>query len=111
MLGQKNRNEIIESLLKSDCFIQISSYEGMSFSVLEALSLHKPMILSNIEANIETAKEAAIYVNPYSISQLKNTINLLRSNEIRKKMAQKSKEIYSRFYNREKSLCSYYNEL
>ena len=83
----------------------------MSFSVLEALSFNKPMILSNLEANIETAKSAAIYVNPYSINNLKNTIRLLKCPLIRKTISNNSQKISTEFYDKNKSLGLYYNEL
>ena len=98
-------------LLKSDCFVQISSYEGMSFSVLEALALNKPMLLSNIEPNIETAKNAAIYVNQKSLSSIKETLKLFKSPEIRKVISDNAKNIVLKLYNKEKILDQYYNEL
>ena len=91
--------------------MQISEYEGMSFSVLEALSFNKPMLLSNIEPNLETAKTAAIYVNPYSINNLKNSIRLLKCPLMRKTIAKNSKKISNEFYDKNKSLELYYNEL
>ena len=83
----------------------------MSFSILEALSIGKPMILSNIEPNLETAKNAAIYVNPYSIYEIKNAINILRSKEIRRTLSKNAKIISSESFNKEISLEGYYNEI
>tara|TARA_Y100000589_G_scaffold313221_1_gene334341 strand:- start:21691 stop:22791 length:1101 start_codon:yes stop_codon:yes gene_type:complete len=111
MYGFQNREEIIKGLSDCDAFIQISRYEGMSFSILESLSLNKPMILSNIEPNFETAKSAAIYVNPYSIKQLKSAIKLLKCNSIKKAISENANKIYSEFYDKDKSLQEYYNEL
>ena len=109
--GQKKRNEIFKALLKYDCFIQISSFEGMSFSILEALALKKPLILSNIEPNFETAKTAAIYVNPKSIIQIRESIKLFKSKKIRNLLSKNAKNIYSKFYDKENSLNLYYSEL
>lgn len=109
--GQKHRNEIYEALIKYDSFIQISSHEGMSFSILEALALNKPLILSNIEPNLETAKTAAIYVNPKSITQLRESVKLIKSSKIRYLLSQNAKKISSEFYKKEKSLELYYSEL
>ena len=109
--GVKNRDEIFEALRKYDSFIQISSYEGMSFSILEALALNKPLILSNIEPNFETAKTAAIYVKPKSITQLRESIKLIKSAKMRYLLSQNSKKVSSKFYDKEKSLESYYSEL
>ena len=49
LIGRKDKLSTLNILNKSDGFIQISSYEGMSFSILEAIKLNKPMILSNIK--------------------------------------------------------------
>ena len=83
----------------------------MSFSILEALKLNKPLILSNIEPNFETAKTSAIYVNPKSISQLRESIKLMKSTKIRYLLSQNCKRVSSEFYNKEKSLELYYSEL
>ena len=111
MYGLKKRDEIFKALINYDCFIQISSVEGMSFSILEALSLSKPLILSNIEPNFETAKNAAIYVNPFSRSQIKESIKLLKSKKIREIMSENSKKVSNEFYDKKNSLKLYYEEL
>ena len=109
--GEINRSKIYHLLLNSDCFIQISSYEGMSFSILEALALNKPMLLSNIEPNFETAKNAAIYVNQNSISSIKESLKLFKSAKIRKTISDNAKDIVSKLYNKDNILDEYYNEL
>lgn len=111
LYGSIKRSEVFHLLLKSDCFIQISSYEGMSFSVLEAIALNKPMLLSNIEPNFETAKNAAIYVNQKSISNIIETLKLFKSPKIRKIISDNAKDIVYKLYNKEVILNHYYNEL
>jgi glycosyltransferase involved in cell wall biosynthesis len=49
--GDKNKNEIKELLKKSKVFILLSEYEGLSFSLLEAMSLGLPAVVSGIKAN------------------------------------------------------------
>ncbi len=109
--GQKKRNEVLKALINSDCFIQISSTEGMSFSVLEALSLRKPMILSNIDPNFETAKSAAIYVNQTSFTQVCEALKLFKSDKIKKLISNNANLISKKFYDKNLSLNSYYNQL
>lgn len=50
-LSKKNLYEYYKNI---DIFILISSYEGMSHTLIEAMSMNLPIITSNIEANIET---------------------------------------------------------
>jgi len=109
--GLKKREEIFQALVEFDCLVNISTNEGMSFSVLEALAFNKPLILSNIKPNFETAKTAGIYVNPKSIIQIRESIKLLKSDKIRALLSDNSKKITSRFYDKETSLNSYYIEL
>ena len=49
--GEKNKNEIKELLKKSKVFILLSEYEGLSFSLLEAMSFGLPAVVSSIRAN------------------------------------------------------------
>ena len=109
--GLKKRNLVLQALIKSDCFIQISSFEGMSFSILEALFLNKPMLLSNIDPNFETAKSAAIYVNQISVKNIREGLKLLKEENIRTLLSKNSKTISKKFYDKNESLDSYYNEL
>ena len=111
LYGIKKRNVVLKALIKSDCFIQISSFEGMSFSILEALFLNKPMLLSNIDPNFETAKSAAIYVNQLSINQIREALQLFKSENIRILLSKNSNTISKKFYDKNRSLDSYYNEL
>ena len=105
--GLLNKSNSINLLNSCDCFIQISSYEGMSFSILESLFLNKPMILSSIKANFETAKTASLYVNQYSKFQIFSAIELMKDKKIRKHFSLESKFINNTFYNKEKSLKKY----
>ena len=46
--GWKNRDELMEILNKSDIFILPSLWEGLPISLLEAMALKKPCIVSNV---------------------------------------------------------------
>ena len=52
-LGEKNRNEIFNIAQKCRIFCLASSYEGLSHALLEAMALELPVIVSNIEANLD----------------------------------------------------------
>lgn len=49
--GWKNRDELMEILSKSDIFILPSIWEGLPISLLEAMALKKPCIVSNVIGN------------------------------------------------------------
>ena len=105
--GFKDRNFCLNILKNSDCFIQVSSYEGMSFSILESLYFCKPMILSGIEPNIETAKSAAIYVDQNKVYKIKEAIKLIKSKKIRKNLITECIKINANDYQKDISLEAY----
>lgn len=50
-LGELSSSQVQDELGRAKCFINVSSYEGMSFSLIEAMMMRKACIVSNIEAN------------------------------------------------------------
>lgn len=48
--------EVKELMADSDLYLSTSSYEGLSFAVLEALALRKPMLLSDCVGNKDVIK-------------------------------------------------------
>lgn len=62
-LGEKNRSQIASLLKQSKVFIMMSEYEGLSFSLLEAMSFGLPAIVSDIPSNasvIRNGKEGIV---------------------------------------------------
>ncbi len=55
--GETKKMEIEELLHKSRVFILLSEYEGMSFSLIEAMSFGLPAIVSDIEANSRVVRD------------------------------------------------------
>ena len=50
-LGELSTAQVQDELGKAKCFVNISSYEGLSFSLIEAMMRRKACIVSNIEGN------------------------------------------------------------
>jgi glycosyltransferase involved in cell wall biosynthesis len=50
-LGERDKSQIESLLIQSKVFIMMSEYEGLSFSLLEAMSLGLPAIVSDIPSN------------------------------------------------------------
>ena len=64
--GWKTKDEIMKLLNKSDVFILPSLWEGLSISLLEAMALKKPCIVSNVIGNkdvIENEKNGFVCNN------------------------------------------------
>lgn len=51
LLGEKSSKEIEHLLLRSKIYIALSSYEGLSFSLLQAMMLRRACIVSDIPGN------------------------------------------------------------
>ncbi len=54
--GWLTENEIKKLLRDSDIYLSTALYEGLSFGVLEALVLHKPVLLSHCVGNMDVVK-------------------------------------------------------
>lgn len=54
--GWVDNREVHRFVATSDIYLSTSKYEGLSFAVLEALSLKKPVLLSNCTGNTDIVK-------------------------------------------------------
>lgn len=57
-----------------------SFYEGFGLPLIEGFSAGKPVITSSISPMTDIAKDAAVYVNPHSISSIRHAVQKLISN-------------------------------
>jgi len=54
--GWLNQREIKKLVSEADIYLSTALYEGLSFGVLEALTLHKPVLLSHCVGNMDVVK-------------------------------------------------------
>ncbi len=52
-LGKLTTAQVIDNLFKSKIFVLVSDYEGLSFSLLQAMACGLPSIVSNIQRNTD----------------------------------------------------------
>jgi glycosyltransferase involved in cell wall biosynthesis len=70
------------------CLVFPSLYEGFGLPPLEAMAFGCPVITSNVSSLPEVCGDAALYVNPYDISDIEVKLSKLLSDaELREKMA------------------------
>ncbi len=75
-----------------------SLFEGFGLPILEAQSYNCPVICSNTSAMPEVAGNSAILVNPHSIEEIKNAMELIFHNSnLREELMKKGKENIKRF--------------
>ena len=102
---------------QAKAFVFPSLYEGFGIPILEAYACHCPAIISNASCFPEIASDAAAYFNPYSETEMADTVAnviydyTLRAELIHKgqeqlklysweKAAQQTKEVYQKVINR-----------
>ncbi|MCL4353582.1 glycosyltransferase family 4 protein [Patescibacteria group bacterium] len=80
------------------CFVLPSLYEGFGLPVLEAMQYGAPVITSNVSSLPEAGGDAAVYIDPYNISDITNKLELvIRDSELRQKMIKKGLEQVKKF--------------
>jgi glycosyltransferase involved in cell wall biosynthesis len=83
LLGEKSCEEIKLLLQQSKIYIALSNYEGLSFSLLQAMMLKRTCIVSDIPGNSQviTNQEDGILVSASSQSELRTEIGNCISDE------------------------------
>jgi glycosyltransferase involved in cell wall biosynthesis len=81
--GQLNTSEVNKILLRSKIYLNLSDHEGLSFSLLEAMSFGLPSIVSNIQGNTNVITNGidGIVVDINDENQLIKAIKTLMSSQ------------------------------
>jgi len=84
--GLLNEELVLKYLCRSKVFILISSYEGLSFSLLQAMACGLPSIVSEIQGNMDvvTHEQEGIVVDASQDNSLIAAINLLLDDPIKR---------------------------
>ena len=80
------------------CFVLPSLYEGFGLPVLEAMKYGCPVITSNVSSLPEAGGDAALYVDPLSVEDIIEKLELLiKDEDLRKKLIKKGYEQAKKF--------------
>jgi glycosyltransferase involved in cell wall biosynthesis len=91
-------NDLPEFYKKAQVFVLPSLYEGFGLPVLEAMRYGCPVAVSNVSSLPEAGGEAALYFDPESTTDIKNTIEkILTDSKLREKMREKGREQFKKF--------------
>jgi len=91
-LGYVEGEELKELLRKANIFVMPSLYEGFGMSVLEAMAVGTPCLVSKIETLEEIADQAVEFIDPFDIEGMASKMkNLLLDQFRRKELSQKGK--------------------
>ncbi len=80
-LGKKTHAEVSVLMSQVDVLVLLSLYEGMSHTLLEAISVGLPVVASNRGGNPEVIEDgvSGILIDPLSVSQLCTALSKLKS--------------------------------
>lgn len=92
-------DEDLPALYKNaTCFVLPSLYEGFGLPVLEAMKYGCPVITSNVSSLPEAGGNAALYVNPLDVNNIKKNLELIINNsKLRKEFIKKGYEQVKKF--------------
>lgn len=100
--GWLDRQHALEQLAFHDVYIQSSLWEGLPFTIIEAMALQKPILATNVIGNkdaVEHGKNGYLCNTP---NDFKKAIDQLLSNPaLLKKYGDKSKELSQNKFNRD----------
>jgi len=99
--GDQSFEEILDLLNSSRIYMNLSSHEGLSYALLEAMSCGLPSIVSNIEGNKAVIKDMqeGLIVNYNDAYQIRSAIvMLLESKSLRESCGKAAKDKVQGFY-------------
>ena len=99
-LGRLDNSDVIDYMCLADVFVLFSTYEGLSHTLLEAMSCGCPSIASSIESNIEivTDNENGFLVEPHNVGELTRKIrDIILSEELGVRLGKNAKIRASEF--------------
>lgn len=82
LAGRVSDESLVDYYLKCDLLYFCSIYEGFGLPILEAQFFKLPVITSSISSMPEVAGEGALFVNPFSVSEIKSGIESLLENKM-----------------------------
>ncbi|WP_207435239.1 glycosyltransferase [Sabulibacter ruber] len=108
--GWLDSSQVKELVFDSDLFISTSVFEGLSFSVLEALALKKPVLLSDCVGNkgvIQSNLNGDLYKN--EIEAIAKIMHYFNNREMLSVMGEYSQEICRSEFNVDNNFKNYKN--
>ncbi len=90
--------EVVQCYEQCDLLFFASTFEGFGMPILEAQAVGRPVITSNMLSMPEVGGDAAIYVNPHNVQEIKDNIcELIANPQLRESLISKGFENVKRF--------------
>jgi len=89
---------ILESFRRCDLLCFVSTFEGFGIPILEAQTIGRPVVTSNLSAMPQIAGDGALFVNPFDVNSIrKGIISIISDAESRNKLINAGFENVKRF--------------
>ena len=93
-----SEEKLIQEYASSDVLIFASTYEGFGIPILEAQAMGIPVITSSVAPMTDTAGKGALFVNPYSVHQIRAALlALMQGPDLRHLLADLGRRNIERF--------------
>lgn len=90
--GRVSDKDLKPLLASAFCLTYIPYFEGFGVPLLEAMRAEVPIISANTTSLPEIAGEAALYVNPFEVEEIKNAmLKIISNKELRNKLIENGK--------------------
>lgn len=105
LIPWSKREETIAVLRKSKFYLSTSRYEGLPYSVIEALALSKPCIVTNVDGNKDLIKDGqnGFLIEEDSIRLSKGIVELYQNDALLKRMSLEARKIFENNYDIKKN--------
>ncbi|MDD4290417.1 MAG: glycosyltransferase family 1 protein [Patescibacteria group bacterium] len=102
ILGYVSENEKIQILKNSSMYLNFSNFEGFGMTILEAVILKVPLLISDLEVFREINLDEVCYTNDFFKDAVKKVAKILRDEEFKNYLVEKNYKILN-FYKWENS--------
>lgn len=102
LTGDLSPEEVRREMKKAEVFILISKHEGLPMTILEAMSESLPVIASSVGGIPEELAEGSGFLVENNVDDIVSKINLIKDEDFRVKISQKSLDRYKEIFTLEK---------
>ena len=102
--GWLERGDVLKKVASQDIYIQTSLWEGLPFTIIEAMVMYKPILATNVVGNKDTVEHQKNGFLCNDVNDFKKAIDLLQKDaDLRLKFGLRSFEIAKKKFDRNKN--------
>ncbi len=82
--GHLPQHELVKVVGSAYAMVYVSLFEGFGLPIIEAMNAGVPVITSDVSSMPEISGNAALLVNPYSVESIKEALNIITFDTLRR---------------------------